>query len=245
MLIKLRFIGLLLILVLNTSVFGENYNQRSFSELQQELTDVTNIVNSSEVWYFPTEYGGPVPYDRKEGISAYIHEQKLNHGSLSKYDILKEIDTLRRLTNNIKQQIRNTYIPQLKEQIKHHPDNPNNRLNPFDPNTDYNSYNPTPSAAETCHSIGKPGPLTLGNKQMGWKCHYYSNGQLNYERQYKNGVLHGTSNKYLKSGHPESLSEYWNGKLVRTEQYSRIHPGKMTKCWVKEADGSKTSCMPK
>lgn len=96
---------------------------------------------------------------------------------------------------------------------------------------------------KACHSIGTPGPLTIGDRQMGWQCHYHSNGRLNYERQYKDGVLHGTSNKYLKNGHPKSLSVYWLGKLKRTEQYSSFHPGKMTNCWVIEADGSRTSCM--
>lgn len=251
MLIKFRFIGLLLMLVLNTFVFGQNYNQRSFSELQKELTYYTNVVNDNGWWFVPASNEVPVAFPRKDAINVAI-QRLISKGTYMEWQLDDLIRTLQDFSNNTKYHMRNTYIPQLQEQIRHHPDNPNNpnfHLNPFDPNVDPSRPESEPIEAQTgtCHSQGKPGPLWIGdaNRQTGWKCHYYSNGQLNYERQYKNGVQHGTSNRYLKSGHPENLSVFWNGKTVKRRNYSRMHPGKLRYCWDYEADGSKTSCMPK
>ncbi len=241
MLIKFRFIGLLLVFLFShTTIYGQN---KSLDELHKDLNYYHNVVDAKDMWFFKRRRGPmnlpPAFLPKNEGMEIWFVDNYGKDGQITEAAMQQAMINMYNFSKGVKLEIRKNTIPAIESAIRNHPDNPNNSHNP---NT---HHNPTLSSAETCHSIGKPGPLTLGNKQMGWKCHYYSNGQLNYERQYKNGVLHGTSNKYLKSGHPESLSEYWNGKLVRTEQYSRIHLGKMTKCWVKEADGSKTSCMPK
>ena len=231
MLIKLRFIGLLLILLLNTSAFG----QKPLQELQQELTDWTNIVNNNEWWIFPTEYGAVTIIPRRKGIEAYITDLKMNGASLSKYDILEKIDQLRRFSNNQKQQIQNNFIPQLKEQIKHHPDNPNNPLNPFDPNIDphnpivytpepieYNNELDLPELGVQCPKSNPGNKLKNkfdNNNNTYVLCNYFNDGVLQYQMPYVNGKKEGIyllfKGKHFNTRVPHPLADlkpYKNGK---------------------------------
>lgn len=218
-LIKLRPIGLLLFLVVNTSAFGQtfgqHYNQMSLPELQQELTRVTDIVYNDEVWLFPTT-GSDIPLvlPREEGIALSLDARtNLTGRTLSKNEVFDTIDYLRDYSDGIKQQMRNTSIPQLTEYIKHHPDNPNNPLNPYDPNVDPYEPGPEPSGATHCHSIGPNGKgFMVGDKQLGSHCMYHQNGRLSQEMPYAHGKKHGTARNYYDNGEKSAEYPYWNGK---------------------------------
>ena len=46
------------------------------------------------------------------------------------------------------------------------------------------------------------------------KREYYSNGQLNWEQNYKNGELHGLERGYYPDGQLKWESNWENGKLI-------------------------------
>lgn len=165
---------------------------------------------------------------------------KLMYSDPTSPDGLKGVDWYSKTPRETYPKLINNIVINVDWQTYRKYEGSKNPQNPSPPS--FTPLNPQPIGATKCSSSGSPGPH--GSIQNGLVCHYYSNGQLNYERQYQNGVLHGISNKYLRSGHPETLKVYRNGRIVKLRNYSRMHPGTLRYCWYYGADGSKTSCMP-
>ena len=129
MLIKLRIISLLFILLLSTSAFGQNNVPSPLQELQQDLFAINNLVNNNEWWICPVVGATPELLPRQECIQKYIAILKANSTTpLDRNIILKLKKDLREFSDENKRRTRNIFIPQLKEQIKNHPDNPDNPI---------------------------------------------------------------------------------------------------------------------
>lgn len=195
----------------------------SFSELQQELNDWTFVVNSDDVWFFPSLVAGgkPTPDGRQEGIPRYIDALKKENLVHNQDDIDRKIDEAHRFSDHIKQQMRDTFIPQLEELIRNHPDNPNHPLNPYDPNID-------PSNTPIAEYINTGGcnpfidqvdtnSYDIDKGQLTVRCTYYGssgNFRLSTETQYVNKKKHGLFRSYYNTGDLSVKGDYWDGKKV-------------------------------
>jgi hypothetical protein len=124
MLIKLRFIGLLFLLLLGTSAYGENYPTTSLQQLQQDLYRANFLVNDNNWWICPVVGAQPVPLPREECIQKYIAMLKAKNVAFNRNNIVSE---LRKFSDENKRRIRDM-IPQLQELVDYHPDNPDNPL---------------------------------------------------------------------------------------------------------------------
>lgn len=125
MLIKLRFIGLLFLLLLGTSAYGENYPTTSLQQLQQDLYRANWVVNDNNTWFCPDLQGKPTVGTLEKCIQRYIAFLKAKNRAIPERNII--VKDLRGYTDKNKQGIRDV-IPQLKELVDYHPDNPDNPL---------------------------------------------------------------------------------------------------------------------
>ncbi len=226
MLIKLRFIGLLLILLLSTSIFGQNYQSMSLHELKEELNYWNNCVNQGDWWFFRRMRGSidqaPAFQPNIKGLKIWMkekygkdyfyvnsnYEPDIRFESIAydqkrdlydvKGEVTREIGAMQKFSNNQKAWHRNNTIPAIENAIRNHPDNPN-------------KPGPEPSGATHCHSIGS-GSYMIGNTQSGNKCYYHSNGRLRQEVPYAHGKRHGTLINYFDNGDKQSVIPYWNGE---------------------------------
>ena len=214
MLSKLRYVGLVFFLLLVYSpLVAQNYNQRSYQDLQRELTNLSHMVNNKDWWFYLGNNGSPVGSHRDDVINLII-QAKITWDN-PYYSLDERIRLIRVYTHGIKKDLRNTTIPELQKQIINHPDNPDNQ------------YNPTPTPATTCHSRGK-GVFWVGTGSLRYQCSYYGSGQLRSEVPYVNKKKHGTSIAYYQNGNPQSKTDYWNGKMTKQRWFKET--GKMYSC---------------
>ena len=232
MLSKLKYIGLLFVFMLSTSIFGQNHNSRSLQDLQQDLIYYNNVLSANNMWFFQkavinmytldTNYS-TILLPRNEGIDKYINYMKMM-GKYNRYTIDENIRQLNRDSDKIKSYIHDVTVPAIEHAIRNHPDNQNNSI----------IYTDEASGATECHSRGK-GSFWVGTGRVKYYCSYHGSGQLYFEVPYVNKQKHGTSIAYYQNGNIQSKTDYWNGK--RTKERLFRSTGEMYSC--KNYDGNR------
>ena len=239
MLIKLRFIGLLLILSLSSSIFGQDYRSMSLNELTEDLTYWHNVVDQKDWWFFKKHdrYGRviedapPVFLRRNEGVriefeAKYGKDFFFYHsGGILSMDADKMAKAYNRSVWEIELELDAIFGAMLNYSDKNkewHRKNTiptiedairNHQDNPFKPIVSEES------GATECHSIGS-GSYMIGDKNtLGTVCTYYSNGRLSSETQYAHNKKHGLQRLFYNTGDLSAKGDNFNGKKVGVWRY--------------------------
>ena len=257
MLIKLRFIGLLLILLFNTSIFGQNYQSMSLQELNEDLTYWNNVVDKGDWWFFRRMIGSidraPAFLANVKGLRIWMREtygkdyfyfdsnnelsvkfssmayDKNRPFDVIKWEVLRELQAMHQFSDDMKTWHRNNTIPAIENAIINHPDN---QYNPI--------YSLEPTSAQSCHSRGK-GSFWVGTGSLQYYCSYFGTGQLSSETPYVDKKKHGTKISYYKNGNPKAKTDYWNDKLTKGRWFKET--GKMFSCINYDGNKNLGSCM--
>ena len=73
--------------------------------------------------------------------------------------------------------------------------------------------------------VGRTAGMLKDGRLHGLVTRFYSNGDLAYESQYDNGILHGRKISFGDRGQIRRVQQFHNGKLVEYEDYRSTEPG--------------------
>ena len=241
MLIKLRFIGLLLILLFNTSTFGQNnFSSKSLYELHDDLNYWHNTVDKGDWWFFRRMRGSidraPDFLPSMKGLRIWMREtygkdyfyfdsknelnvkfssmayDKNRPFDVIKWEVLREIQAMNQFSNNMKAWHRNNTIPAIENAIRNHPDNPNN------PNFHLNPFDPNDQGNNIVNQPEASGATSCHSRGKG--DFRIGTGRLQYRCiYYGSGQLHQEIPYVNNKRQGTEMIYYKNGKLSGKVDY--------------------------